>query len=542
MYSDKENVNILTSIMLAHGVTTVVVCPGSRNATLAHNFSVHPSFRCISVTDERSAGFYALGIATAQEIPVAVCVTSGSALLNVFPAVSEAFYRGIALMVISADRPQAMIGQLQGQTLPQQGVFGLMVRVSVQLPEPHDDVERWYCNRLVNEAIIKMRHRGSGPVHVNIPISEPLYNFTLPTLPIERKMVLTPAIADVQHLAPIATAFATAERPLVVIGQMERSEWHKASSAITRISQSAVVLIEKLSDDSSRQLPSLDTMVSLMQTGIDYAPDFVVYLGGNLVAKSMRQYLQEIRPQRSIVVSPSGEVTDVLMNATDIVESSPSDFLSAIAEVVGPVRTPSWYARWNELMTHALAEANAPVVVNEEDIYHHRLHNDAIRRFFLAIKDKEMDVHVANSMSVRMSLKYADRYIYVNRGVNGIEGSLSTAAGHSLVSSCPVVCIIGDLSFFYDSNALWHEGLSGNLRILLLNNGCGGIFSKFKGLEGSPARESLVMARHNTDARGVCQQNNVAYRRVGSVAELDSGIAWFIGEASSSPMLLEVVM
>ena len=174
MYSDKINVNILTSLMVAHGVRTVVVCPGSRNAPLAHNFASCPEMYCVAATDERSAGFYALGLALASERPVAVCVTSGSALLNLAPAVAEAYYREVPLLVISADRPLAMINQLQGQTLPQAGALGMMVKATMQLPEPHNEVERWYCNRLVNEAMIKMLLHGGGPVHINVPISEPL--------------------------------------------------------------------------------------------------------------------------------------------------------------------------------------------------------------------------------------------------------------------------------------------------------------------------------------------------------------------------------
>ena len=156
MYSDKANINILTSLMVAHGVRTIVVCPGSRNAPLAHNFSVCRQLRCISVTDERSAGFYAIGLSLASGEPVAVCVTSGSALLNLAPAVCEAYYREIPLLVISADRPQAMIGQLQGQTMVQTGALAGIVRHSVTLPEPADATAQWFCNRLVNEALSLM--------------------------------------------------------------------------------------------------------------------------------------------------------------------------------------------------------------------------------------------------------------------------------------------------------------------------------------------------------------------------------------------------
>lgn len=533
MYSDKINVNILTSLMVAHGVRTVVVCPGSRNAPLAHNFASCPEMYCVAATDERSAGFYALGLALASERPVAVCVTSGSALLNLAPAVAEAYYREVPLLVISADRPLAMINQLQGQTLLQAGALGMMVKATMQLPEPHNEVERWHCNRLVNEAMIKMQLHGGGPVHINVPISEPLYNFAVEELSEERKISMAAASADKAKLTAIADDFAKARKPLIVVGQMERREWHRAAEAVEKLETRAVVLAEKLSDDSDHQLPALDMLVERMANAADYQPDYIIYIGGNMVAKAMRQFLQQTKPRRSIVVSEAGEVADVMMNATDIVEAKPSEMFRALASAVSSDKEASaWIESWQRLKAEAIEQANEATG---------NWQNEAIREFFYAIRGKEMNVHVANSLSVRMALKYADRYLYVNRGVNGIEGSLSTAAGFSIMSACPVTCIIGDLSFFYDANALWNQGLCGNFRILLLNNKCGGIFSKFEQLADSPACDSYVMAKHNATAEGVCMQNNVVYRKAKTDEQIREGISWLIDEKSPRPMLLEVV-
>lgn len=548
MYSDKINVNILTSLMVAHGVRTVVVCPGSRNAPLAHNFASCPEMHCVAATDERSAGFYALGLALASERPVAVCVTSGSALLNLAPAVAEAYYREVPLLVISADRPLAMINQLQGQTLPQAGALGMMVKATMQLPEPHNEVERWHCNRLVNEAMIKMLLHGGGPVHINVPISEPLYNFAVEVLPEERRISMAAASADEAKLTAIADDFAKARKPLIVVGQMERREWHRAAEAVEMLETRAVVLAEKLSDDSERQLPALDMLVERMADAADYQPDYIIYVGGNMVAKGMRQFLQQTKPRRSIVVSEAGDVADVMMNATDIVEAKPSEMLRALASAVASDASvasdssavsdssdneaSAWMERWQRLKAEVIELANVATENRQ---------NEAIREFFHAIRGKEMNVHVANSLSVRMALKYADRYLYVNRGVNGIEGSLSTAAGFSIMSACPVACIIGDLSFFYDANALWNQELCGNFRILLINNKCGGIFSKFEQLADSPACDSYVMAKHNATAEGVCMQNNVAYRKAETDDEVRDGIRWLVNEQCPRPMVLEVM-
>lgn len=533
MYSDKINVNILTSLMVAHGVTTVVICPGSRNAPLAHNFASCSDMYCVAATDERSAGFYALGLALASEHPVAVCVTSGSALLNLAPAVAEAYYREVPLLVISADRPLAMINQLQGQTLPQVGALGAMVKASVQLPEPHDDLERWHCNRMVNEALLTLRSHGCGPVHVNVPISEPLYNFTAESLPVERKICLTPMVADPVRLAALAADFASAAKPMLVLGQMARSQWRKAAEAVALLKQKVVVLAEKLSDDTDEPLPSLDLLANRVKSHGDLFPDFIIYIGGNLVAKNMRQWLQQSKPRRSVVVTSTGSVTDVLMNATDMVEAQPHEMLQALTASRSHSASKSWLHQWQTLQSEVVAEVQVAA---------HDRQNEAIRLFFQAIKGMSVNVHVANSLSVRMALKYADRYLYVNRGVNGIEGSLSTAAGHSVMSPCPVACIIGDLSFFYDANALWNEQLCGNFRVLLLNNQRGEIFSKFKPLANSPACDTYVMAKHHATAEGVCLQNRVEYRQVKLADDLAAGIQWLVEERCPRPMLLEVML
>ncbi len=532
MYSDKANINILTSLMVAHGVRTIVVCPGSRNAPLAHNFSVCRQLRCISVTDERSAGFYAIGLSLASGEPVAVCVTSGSALLNLAPAVCEAYYREIPLLVISADRPQAMIGQLQGQTMVQTGALTGIVRHSVTLPEPTDATAQWFCNRLVNEALSLMVSQASGPVHVNVPVSEPLFGFSAETLPEERVVRVHRAVATEATMSSLAACVAASPRLMVVVGQLPFTESLRSATALERLRGYAVVLTDHLASDCRGVMPSLDRMAMLLTETGDYAPDTVVYVGGNMVSKSMRTFLQGCRPANSYVVTADGKLTDVLMTATDIVEATPSQALDAMAAAVDGKHNAdtAWTERWHGICAQSVVSGCDPEYSQVA----------AVREFFKAIEGCDCCVHLANSMSVRAGLLYADRYVYVNRGVNGIEGSLSTAAGFSLMSAVPVYCVIGDLSFFYDVNALWHGDLCGNFRILLLNNGCGGIFRRFGKLEDSPALDGMVMARHNTSAEGACQQNGVAYRAVHEAAQLADGIRWLTHEQCPTPMLLEV--
>ena len=171
MYTDKKSILQLASLLRSHGIKRIVLCPGSRNIPIVQTLTNIPDFTCYPMTDERSAGFFALGLALHGGAPAAVCCTSGTALLNLHPAVAEAFYQQVPLVVISADRPAAWIGQMDGQTLPQPGVFGQLVKKSVNLPEVTDEESEWFCNRLINEALLELNHHGKGPVHINVPIS-----------------------------------------------------------------------------------------------------------------------------------------------------------------------------------------------------------------------------------------------------------------------------------------------------------------------------------------------------------------------------------
>ena len=217
MFSNKENVNILTALLQAHGVRHAVVCPGSRNAPIVHNLNECPDICCYPVTDERSAGFYALGMMQALHAPVVVCVTSGTALLNLAPAVAEAWYQHQPLIVVSADRPPQWIDQLDGQTLPQPGALGRFVSCSVSLPES----DAWHCSRLVNEALLAATSDDARPVHINVPISEPLFTFDVPRLPEVRSIIRTSPTRDYGCLhEELVGGLSSARRPMIVIGQV----------------------------------------------------------------------------------------------------------------------------------------------------------------------------------------------------------------------------------------------------------------------------------------------------------------------------------
>ncbi len=530
MYSSKENINIMTALLAKSGVRHAVVCPGSRNSAIVHNLNECEEIRCYPVTDERSAGFFALGICQCTHEPVVVCVTSGTALLNLLPAVAEAWYQHQPLVVVSGDRPPQWIDQLDGQTLPQADALGRFVRKAVSLPEPHNDEERWYCNRLVNEALIACRRYGGGPVHINVPLSEPLFEYGVPQLPDERLISVVGADADAVVVPQyIVDRFRLSPRPLILIGQLKEQDLPEG--LCEQLSEAGYVVLHEQLSGGDATAAYMDEIVARVEGDDRFMPDCILYIGDTLVSKRTRKWLRKATGAACWAVSPDGEVHDVLMNLTGVIAASPHGVLTQLPPHQGRDFKELW-----DTQRAAMAQYHGAW----EPPYSQML---AVKRFEEKVSAyaPRAVVHYANSTSVRLGNVFGKHYIYCNRGVNGIEGSLSVAAGYASVTDKTVYCVIGDLSFFYDQNALWNRNLNGNLRILLLNNGGGGIFRQLPGLEQSPATEEYVTASHCTNAEGICSQNHISYYHVDSEQELDQQIDALFVAHSDRPVLVEVV-
>ena len=583
MYSNKENVNILTSLLVAHGVRHAVVCPGSRNAAIVHNLNECEDITCYPVTDERSAGFQALGLSMAEGYqPVVVCVTSGSALLNLYPAVAEAYYQQIPLIVISADRPAQWINQLDGQTLPQPDALGQMVRKAVSLPEVFEGEQQeemhWYCNRLVNEALLKSMGRVKGPVHINVPISEPFYSFTKEALPVERKIEVAYCRANIDTFdgTPFECVLK-AKRPLLVIGQLDNTE--KYVDLLAYIDRMPILweslamppylykVQEELDWNKTTLYGAFENLLDEIKDDERFRPDLVFYIGGHFVSKKLKSYLRSLKGVEQIRISQEADIEDTFMHLTKVMDLPNSDAMSWLDNF-------GWHNHWEDyrrLWMDALAksyerkenfkpEFSSLATVKEFFSQLQKVEPQDFKAFTLGDKDAQNDgiydrefdtflpglmssVISGNSSAIRLMNLYADRHVYCNRGVNGIEGSLSTTVGFSMCknkSDKHVYCVLGDLSFFYDQNALWNRNLNGKLRIIVLNNGGGAIFGKFQGLKESQAREEIIMAKHHATAEGICSQNEVKYLAAHTMEEMEQGISQLVHAESERPMLLEV--
>ena len=552
MYSHQENINILTALLVSYGIKHAVVCPGSRNAAIVHNLNECPNIACYPVTDERSAGFYALGMAQCLGEPVVVCVTSGTALLNLVPAVAEAFYQHVPIVVVSADRPVAWIDQQDGQTLPQPDALGRFVRKAVSLPEPTNDEHHWYSNRLVNEALIACKGKGCGPVHINIPLSEPLFKFDVPTLSPERVIQKVEAKADVASCQLLFKDLQLAKRPMIVVGQQSYQQAKHCYSVLNELAQEIPVVYECLGiaiDDRDQKTSSsaashfkpstIDQVLLNWKRAIDNQPDLIIYIGGSFLSKRLKLFLRKSPSAKTWIVNEEGAIYDTFMNLTGSIEGDASFVLKAVQGHLKSLKVDHHHV-FDSDFQQAWKDA-----FNQADAARQRFHPSysqlqAVAGFFEHAKSKKnYHLHAGNSMSVRLINIFAEDYVYCNRGVNGIEGSLSTAAGFSLVTDDDVYCVIGDLSFFYDQNALWHA-LNPNFKVLLLNNGGGGIFRSLPGLKDSDAHQTLISAQHTTTARGICEQNHVQYLSASDEKELEENMDIFFNQHYDRPVVLEV--
>jgi 2-succinyl-5-enolpyruvyl-6-hydroxy-3-cyclohexene-1-carboxylate synthase len=535
MYSSKKNVLETVALLKAKGIREIVLSPGSRNTPLIQCFATDAWFHCHSVVDERSAGFYALGIINRIQEPVAVCCTSGTALLNYGPAVAEAYYQELPLVVLSADRSEAWIGQLDGQTLPQPGIFRSLVKKSVQLPEIRSDEDRWFCNRLVNEAL---NAATNGPVHINIPISEPLFDFSVEILPEVRCFdLLEPS--GFAGLEALAEVYGRSEKTLIVIGQMQADQTAFVQGLERfRKNRSEVVLVEHLGYYlASDAIGNFDAMISTWgeAEAMAFAPDLLLTFGGHVVSKRLKKWLRE-HPAKQHWHIGTTDMPDTYGQVSHFLRGKPEDFLNSFqpflrkqpVEAVHP-----WILQWN------LASCN----LAEPDARELPFSDMTVTGSFVRSLGKAKALFVGNSSPVRNVQLYARPKglpVFCNRGTSGIEGTLSAACGYASGVEGLVYVLLGDLSFFYDLNILSLRDFPKNLRILLINNGGGAIFKLLPGTEPSDILDKYVSASHGTKAKGFVEASGINYLTANDEGSLAKALKSLNDPSSERSVLLEV--
>ena len=526
MPSKRQGVSEIPYICEAHGIRHAVISPGSRNAPLILAFVSHPGINCVSITDERSAGYYALGMAQQLKKPVALICTSGTALANYAPALTEAFYLKIPLLVISADRPPEWIDQNDGQTIRQNYFFSNVVKKTFITPvETEEKEDLWYFRRIFNEAIVSSMTGSQGPVHINVPLREPLYE-ALPEISDipETISVLTgnSELKDDQW-QEIKQKWNSFSKRLVVCGfSSERNPELENSLAKMAGNNEAVLIAENLSNLNSKSfIYSPERFVAALNSKmqLDFQPDLLVTTGGAVLSKRLKKYLRKFSPKEHWYVDENEMFVDTYQSLSQNIKVKPEYFFRYIAGS----------GTKNEDYNEFSKQINRQTVDNHTEFLSQAEFSD-LKAYELVFNQLPSDcnLHLANSTPVRYSQLFPNRpdiNYFSNRGTSGIDGCVSTAAGAATVSEKLNILLLGDLAFIYDSNGLWNNHLPANLRIIIFDNGGGNIF---KLIDSGPEVEKIrpfIETPHKVNIKELCRAFNVEYLSAKNHEELENNLA-----------------
>jgi len=523
----------IIEIVLAQGLTHIVISPGSRNAPLTIGFVNNPKFTCYSLADERSAAFFALGIAQQTKSPVALVCTSGSALLNYYPAFAEAFYSQIPLVVISADRPLDKIDIGDGQTIRQENVFQNHSLYNANLVEGAS-VEN---DLKINEAIHTSRNQ-KGPVHINAPFEEPLYE-TVNELSIK---VTSSAIANETPIntminwSELATIWNSSKKKLVLVGVNDPNAIDTSIIDFLANDSSVVVMTETTSNlHHPSFINNIDTIITpFSPTDFEiFQPEILITFGGMVVSKRIKAALRKYQPKHHWHID-SLRAYNTFGCLTEHFQFNPNDFFNHFIPLVKPTES-NYFAHFE-----ALNQLRKAKTAN----YLSKIPFSDFKVFEKIIKSLPINSHlqIGNSSAIRYAQLIAIHpsiEVFCNRGTSGIDGSTSTAIGSAVANNKPTILITGDISFFYDSNGLWNNYIPKNFKIILINNGGGGIFRILPGHDETPVFNTFFETSHCLTAEKLANMFGFDYAIASDESSLEAGIKTLYSN-NSKPFILEI--
>ncbi|GAA4946024.1 2-succinyl-5-enolpyruvyl-6-hydroxy-3-cyclohexene- 1-carboxylic-acid synthase [Algibacter agarivorans] len=550
----------------AKNIKHIIISPGSRNAPLTIGFTNDTFFKCYSIVDERSAAFFALGIAQQLQEPTAVLCTSGSALLNYYPAVAEAFYSNIPLVILSADRPKHLIGIGDGQTINQKNVFENHILFSANLkldlkdekniPEHEelpifknleDKFERLLglqkniqthneenINTAINLAVLK-----KGPVHINIPLDEPLYE-TVEALSVSPKTIAINVKSDNIEDYVLQSCFEdwnSASKKMILVGVNSPNQIEKKWIDELAEDDSVIVLTETTSNlHHPSFFSSIDQLIAPLsdEEKQELQPDILVTFGGLIVSKKIKQFLRKYQPEHHWHIDGK-MANDTFFCLDNHIQKTPNAFFEAFLPRVTHYVKSNYKAIWT--------------TVKQSRLKKHKTYLEQIpfsdfkvfSRILKSIPDQYI-LQSGNSSAIRYTQLFKINKtleVYCNRGTSGIDGSTSTAIGCAVANKKPTLFITGDLSFLYDSNALWNNYIPKNFKIIIVNNQGGGIFRILPGHKNTENFDTYFETNHQLTAEHLCNMYGFKYESISDEVSLKSALKSFYLE-DDQPKLLEV--
>lgn len=533
----KEQCNIVADVLARHGVKRFVLSPGSRNAPMIVALARRNDVERFTVVDERSAAFMALGIAQQTGEPVGIVCTSGTALLNYAPAVAEAYYQKLPLIVISADRQREWIDQDDSQTIRQHGALAQFVKKSYDIPARcNDDTARWYANRIVNDAVIEAMRGQRGPVHINVQIDEPLNTMT-DGFPPQRQIEAIETATELPEAAiDRLAAEAQGKRILVVAGFGSPNP--RLAEALGKLAAypNIAVLTETIANLPAKgTIPAIDRTLLAMDRDrtADYMPDLLITIGGALVSRILKTLLRKYRPAAHWHVGVTNTTIDCMQSLTKRILTDPDTFFTQMGERLR--YDDSTYAN----LWRALAEKGEQRMA----AYLKGIEWCDMKAFSVIIPSipKSFHVQLSNGTTIRYAQLFGDSLTMpnnCNRGVSGIDGSTSTAVGASLAyTEHPTLLITGDMSFSYDISGLASQYNTPRLKIIVMKNGGGGIFRFIKATSSLPEMERYLEVSRDIPVDRYAAAFGFKYFEALNEAQLHDVLPAFFAEADAPAIL-----
>lgn len=527
---------MVTQLCLAKGIDHIVISPGSRNAPLTIGFTEHPDFKNYSIVDERCAAFFALGLAQQLQKPVAVVCTSGSALLNYFPAVAEAYYSDIPLVVLSADRPEHLVEIGDGQTIQQENVYGkhILYAGNCREGQEHQVFNETEINIALNTAI-----ELNGPVHINVPFSEPLYH-TAEDLSVRPQHVparlQTEEKIEEEAFESFMESWNASAKKMVLVGVLKPNSVEEKYINSLAEDESVLVLTETTSNlHHPNFISGIDQLISsLTETEFEaLQPDMLLTFGGMVVSKRIKALLRKFQPKTHWHIDIK-KAYNTFFALNYHCKTTPNLFLTKLyqnSEVV----TSEYQNNWVHIRQHRLSKHDAYLAEIPFSDF------TVFAKIFETLPHT-IQLQLANSATIR----YAQLFqlhpsfeVFCNRGTSGIDGSTSTAIGAAVASAKQTVFVTGDLSFLYDSNALWNTYIPANFRIIIVNNAGGGIFRILPGDKQTNNFKTYFETQHQLDASQLCDMYQVDYASASTIQEVPLALNTFFAE-SERPRVLEI--
>lgn len=536
MYTNLQTYQIVIALLKQYGIKHCVLSAGSRNVPFVHSVEEDPYFTCYSVVDERSAAYFAIGLSQQLHEPVVISCTASTASSNYWPGVGEAFYQGVPLVVLTSDRNPSMLHQWEDQMIDQVGMFDRHVKKSVNLPIINDHDDWLFCQRLVNEALLELNHHTTGPVHINVPMKDYCNLFEYNKLPVVTKIERINAFSQKSDWISKVTKLLNCKRILVICGQNSYVP-DSLNQALTTFFKryNATIAVEHMSNIKCEGM--LHTSICMDERLIplnkfeDYVPDIVISLGYN-VFQGIKELLRKChRPFEHWSIQPDGSVVDMYLNLHVIFECPTTYFFEYCNRVAKEKDTKNDLEYYQQLKHYV----DSITIPNFEysNVF-------AIQRVVENIPNGSI-LHLSINNSIRLTNYFRiqpDVKVYANIGTYGIDGCLSTFEGQAAATNHLCFLIIGDLSFFYDMNALRIRHIKNNARILMINNQGGGEFY-YNGTWDNEASDLHTTARHHTKAEGWVKENNFVYLSAHDKETFEKAYTTFMNE-SEKPIFFEV--